>query len=867
MLTLWLAGVGARVERAWAPGRARRRGRGAAGAGPARGVGDAALPPRRPPPRRPLACRPLPAAPVPARDRRVHRRGHAVGLRARGSRDSVLGSVRAAGPGGPSSPAATGSATTAGSCPSPSSRGSRSSSSRRGSCAALVRVHVALLRALLGPTRGELERGRDGRAARPGGRDRRPPGARRSSATSTTARRPARRARRRSRPGAAPAGAGRTAGGGRRPRPLGARGGARPRSSRSATSRAASTRRSSRTAASTRPLSALAARAPVPRARRASSVPTRPPADVEAAAYFVVSEALANLARHSERDARPVGVTASDGRARSWSSPTTASAAPTRRGVRPGRPARAGRLARRRARRRQPARRRHDRRSRGAAVRVVDRRGLRRCCATRLARLLADYGIEVVAAVGDAPRSCVEPWSEHEPDVFVVDVRMPPTFTDEGIRAAAELRARRSRARGARALAVRRGALRRATCSRSGRDGLGYLLKDRVADGAEFVDALRRVAARRHGARPGGRAAACSRASPPTSSAPREREVLGLMAEGRSNAGIAHASVRHGGRGREAHHEHLPEAAASSRRSRTTTGASSPCWPGSAGTLTVQAPWRVFSAFAWIVFAMLVNGLVFRWLGGLRLRRPRGLALGRPRRPALDPPARAALAAALGVPAPLREVRAQRLEPVVPLRADALHPARPRPPAAPASAGSASRGRSRLDSTSPASPSAARCFATACRVTGSSRGELRRRRGSARGERLDDEAPVRVGERGEDRRLRDRACARARAARARARRRAALSTTTTPRPADARGSSVELDSRRRRRPAQREPPLRLDLLDASRAAPRRRPSGRRRARPAARRARPRSRTTPPAAPARSAPPTPPRAPRAGRSRA
>jgi DNA-binding NarL/FixJ family response regulator len=161
-----------------------------------------------------------------------------------------------------------------------------------------------------------------------------------------------------------------------------------------------------------------------------------------------------------------------------------------------------------------------------------------------LAQLLTDRGHDVVATVrdGEALRAAV---AEHVPDVAVVDVRMPPSFTDEGLRAAIAIRRERP---GVGVLVfsqwieTRYAAELLATSSA----GVGYLLKDRVADVGEFLDALTRVAA-------GGTAldpevvtqlfGASRRGDALGVLTPREREVLGLMAEGRSNAAIARRLV------------------------------------------------------------------------------------------------------------------------------------------------------------------------------------------------------------------------------------------------------------------------------------------------------------------------------------
>jgi DNA-binding NarL/FixJ family response regulator len=168
-----------------------------------------------------------------------------------------------------------------------------------------------------------------------------------------------------------------------------------------------------------------------------------------------------------------------------------------------------------------------------------------------LAEILADRGHEVVAAVGDG-EALLAAVAEHHPDVTVVDVRMPPGYTDEGLRAAiairrdhpeigvlvfsqyVETRYAADLLRSAPGGSHRRGA------------GVGYLLKDRVADVGEFIEALSRVAA-------GGTAldpevvsqllAASGRGDVLGGLTHREREVLGLMAEGRSNGAIAHLLV------------------------------------------------------------------------------------------------------------------------------------------------------------------------------------------------------------------------------------------------------------------------------------------------------------------------------------
>jgi DNA-binding NarL/FixJ family response regulator len=170
-----------------------------------------------------------------------------------------------------------------------------------------------------------------------------------------------------------------------------------------------------------------------------------------------------------------------------------------------------------------------------------------------LAEILADRGHDVVAAVGNG-EALLAAVAEHQPDVTVVDVRMPPGYTDEGLRAAIEIR-RHHPATGvlvfsqyietryaADLLGATSGAGAGAGPPRRPAGGVGYLLKDRVADVGEFVEALGRVAA-------GGTAldpevvsqllAASRRGDALGDLTHRERGVLALMAEGRSNSAIA----------------------------------------------------------------------------------------------------------------------------------------------------------------------------------------------------------------------------------------------------------------------------------------------------------------------------------------
>ncbi|HEV7708243.1 MAG TPA: response regulator transcription factor [Asanoa sp.] len=157
-----------------------------------------------------------------------------------------------------------------------------------------------------------------------------------------------------------------------------------------------------------------------------------------------------------------------------------------------------------------------------------------------LARLLSDEGHEVVAAVGDAT-ALLAAVAADQPDVVVADVRMPPTHRDEGLRAAVEIRARWP-AVGVLVLSQyveRRYAVDLLTTRG---DGVGYLLKDRVAEVGEFLEALDRVAAGRAAFDPEvvrQLLARTSHTDPLGRLTPREAEVLDRMAQGHTNAGIA----------------------------------------------------------------------------------------------------------------------------------------------------------------------------------------------------------------------------------------------------------------------------------------------------------------------------------------
>jgi DNA-binding NarL/FixJ family response regulator len=157
-----------------------------------------------------------------------------------------------------------------------------------------------------------------------------------------------------------------------------------------------------------------------------------------------------------------------------------------------------------------------------------------------LVRLLEDRGHQVCAAVADG-EALLAAVAAHRPDVAVVDIRMPPTHTDEGLRAALRLRADRPET-GVLVFSQYIETRYAARLLQGNAAGVGYLLKDRVADVAEFTEALARVAAGGTALDPevvGQLLGAGRHAKGLAGLTAREREVLALMAEGRSNAGIA----------------------------------------------------------------------------------------------------------------------------------------------------------------------------------------------------------------------------------------------------------------------------------------------------------------------------------------
>jgi DNA-binding NarL/FixJ family response regulator len=157
-----------------------------------------------------------------------------------------------------------------------------------------------------------------------------------------------------------------------------------------------------------------------------------------------------------------------------------------------------------------------------------------------LVRLLEEGGLEVVGQAGDG-EELLRKVRAHKPDVAIVDVRMPPTHTDEGLRAAREIRAELPEVSVLVLSQYVEVAYARELLAESA-EGLGYLLKDRVADVGALTDAVRRVGAGGSALDPEVVSQMLGRRrndDPLEQLTPREREVLGLMAEGRSNGAIA----------------------------------------------------------------------------------------------------------------------------------------------------------------------------------------------------------------------------------------------------------------------------------------------------------------------------------------
>ncbi len=161
-----------------------------------------------------------------------------------------------------------------------------------------------------------------------------------------------------------------------------------------------------------------------------------------------------------------------------------------------------------------------------------------------LVRLLEDEGFEVAAQAGDA-EDLLRKTRAHRPDVVITDIRMPPTNTDEGLQAARTIRAELPGT----GVLVLSGYVEEAYALEllsESAEGVGYLLKDRIADAGEFTDAVRRVGEGGSALDPevvGHLLGRRRRDDPLDTLTAREREVLSLMAEGRSNRGIAERLV------------------------------------------------------------------------------------------------------------------------------------------------------------------------------------------------------------------------------------------------------------------------------------------------------------------------------------
>lgn len=157
-----------------------------------------------------------------------------------------------------------------------------------------------------------------------------------------------------------------------------------------------------------------------------------------------------------------------------------------------------------------------------------------------IARLLREAGFDVLAQVGDGP-ALLGAVRDHRPDVAIIDIRMPPTHTDEGLRAAEAIRAEHGSAVGILVLSQHVEPTFALRLVSDGAGGMGYLLKDRVEDLDDLADAIRRVARGGSVVDPAVVAVLVGRRrarSPVDDLTERERDVLALIAEGRSNQAI-----------------------------------------------------------------------------------------------------------------------------------------------------------------------------------------------------------------------------------------------------------------------------------------------------------------------------------------
>ena len=325
-------------------------------------------------------------------------------------------------------------------------------------------------------------------------------------------------------------------------------------------------------------LSAVVARSSVPVTLQVDVSP-RPSPAVESAAYFIVSEAMTNVVRHAAATRARVEIARRrrpphdrrERRRRRWGGPG--------RRIRSGGPPGPGECPGRLDAGREPGRR-TDHADGGGAVRIViaeDSVLLR----AGLTRLLTEHGHDVVGAVGDAD-ALLDAVERHLPDLAIVDVRMPPTHTDDGLRAALVVRERWPQVG---ILVLSQYVEERYASELLANDasGVGYLLKDRIADVSDFIDAVQRVGERRRRASIRRWSHSCSPAPPDRTRwralSPREREVLELMAEGRTNSAIAEALVVSDGAVEKHVDQHLHQARPAARRRATTVGS----WPSCAG--------------------------------------------------------------------------------------------------------------------------------------------------------------------------------------------------------------------------------------------------------------------------------------------
>ena len=202
-----------------------------------------------------------------------------------------------------------------------------------------------------------------------------------------------------------------------------------------------------------------------------------------------------------------------------------------------------------------------------------------------IARLLEDAGFEVVGQAGD-PEELLLKVRSYSPQVAIVDIRMPPTHTDEGLRAAREIREKHP-GTGVLVLSQYVEAGYALDLLAESAEGVGYLLKDRVADMGEFAAAVRRVAEGGSALDPAVVALLVGRSrkdDPISRLTPREREVLEHMARGPLEPGDLRTARRHRACGREARDEHLRQASPPGGRRRPPAGARRARVPATVGT-------------------------------------------------------------------------------------------------------------------------------------------------------------------------------------------------------------------------------------------------------------------------------------------